>query len=239
MKYFLSSSLMNWQTKSLYDVNGFVKDIQSTIPENCLVAFICADPGDYSLNDAYQLDISRMLIDIGKSAKQFTLVDNRFTGDIKQTLINSNLVFLAGGHVPTQNAFFHHLNLKETLHDFDGVLVAMSAGSMNSADCVYAQPEEDGEALDVNYQRFIQGLGITSINIIPHYQAVKDNLLDGLRLYEDITYNDSYGKQFYCLVDGSYLMGDTKGRELIKGESYLISNGSLQQLTKEGEIYYF
>jgi len=31
---------------------------------------------------------------------------------------------------------------------------------MNCADTVYAQPEEPGEAVDPDYQRFIPGLGL-------------------------------------------------------------------------------
>ena len=69
---------------------------------------------------------------------------------------------------------------------------------------------------------------------IPHYNQDKDGLLDGLRLYEDITYADSMGRQFYVLVDGSYLLGKN-GREELRGEAYLIENGALTQLCREDE----
>ncbi|MCI8807833.1 MAG: hypothetical protein HFF21_06835 [Oscillospiraceae bacterium] len=63
---------------------------------------------------------------------------------------------------------------------------------------------------------------------------MKDNVLDGLRLYEDITYADSAGRRFYVLVDGSYLLGKDGGEEL-RGEAYLIENGALTQICRENE----
>ena len=59
-------------------------------------------------------------------------------------------------------------------------------------------------------------------------------MLDGMRLYDDITYGDSHGHQFYVLVDGSYILG-RDGREELRGEAYLIENGAIRQIGREGE----
>ena len=56
------------------------------------------------------------------------------------------------------------------------------------------------------FVRFTQGLGLTDKNILPHYNQVRDNILDGMRLFEDITYPDSRGHSFYVLMDGSYIL---------------------------------
>ena len=53
---------------------------------------------------------------------------------------------------------------------------------------------------------------------------VKDRMLDGRRLFEDITYPDSWGRSFLALCDGSYLLCE-EGRETIFGEAYRIENG--------------
>lgn len=71
--------------------------------------------------------------------------------------------------------------------DFDGTVLGVSAGSMNSADVVYAQPEEEGEAADPTLKKFLRGLGLTKTMLIPHYQDTKDNILDGKRIFEDVT----------------------------------------------------
>ena len=148
------------------------------------------------------------------------------------------MVFLGGGHVPTENAFFREISLRSAFADWDGIVMGISAGSMNCAEMVYAQPEMPGEASDPSYRRFIQGLGLADFNILPHYQAVKDDYVDGLRLMEDITYRDSFGHRFYALPDGSYFL-QTKDRKEIRGEAYLISEGGIRKICETGEVCRF
>lgn len=105
---------------------------------------------------------------------------------------------------------------------------------MNSADTVYAQPELEGESESSDYQRFLTGLGLTDIQIIPHWQYIKDQTLDGKRILEDITLPDSKGNKFYALVDGSYLEIEDETTTLY-GEAYLIENGQITQICKENE----
>lgn len=149
-------------------------------------------------------------------------------------LRNVDVLILAGGHVPTQNKFMKQLRLKERLLDYNGIVVAWSAGSMNCADIVYAGPEFEGEAVDPLYERWITGLGITDINIFPHFQSLKDDYLDGLRLIEDITFADSIGHEIIALNDGSYIMIDD-GQTTLYGEAYMIKNGQQKQICKNGE----
>ena len=136
---------------------------------------------------------------------------------------------LAGGHVPTQNSFMKTIRLKERLRDWNGLLIAWSAGSMNCAEMVYAGPELPGEAIDPNYQRWISGLGITKTNIFPHFEALKDEMLDGMRLIEDITYSDSMGHEIIALNNGSFIVVDN-GTEVLYGEAYSIKNGEQRQI---------
>ena len=136
--------------------------------------------------------------------------------------------------MPTQNRFLKQLRLKERLLDYNGIIVAWSAGSINCADIVYAGPGLEGEAVDPHYERWISGLGITAINIFPHFQSVKDDYLDGLRLIEDITYEDSVGHEIIALNDGSYIMIDDEHTTLY-GEAYLIQDRQQKQICKDGE----
>ena len=89
-----------------------------------------------------------------------------------QNLKNYDVIILGGGHVPTQNKFFIGINLKEKIKDFEGKIIGTSAGTMNCADIVYAQPEFDVESLDSNYKRFLKGLNLTKIQVLPHYYVI-------------------------------------------------------------------
>ena len=105
---------------------------------------------------------------------------------------------------------------------------------MNTADVVYSQPEEEGEAVDPTFEKFLCGLGLTQTMLIPHYQNTKDNILDGKRIFEDVTYPDSIGREFIAICDGSYLYSDG-ANEMICGEAYLIKSSSLVRLCSNGE----
>ncbi|MBQ1853105.1 MAG: Type 1 glutamine amidotransferase-like domain-containing protein, partial [Lachnospiraceae bacterium] len=146
-----------------------------------------------------------------------------------ERLPEMDVIILAGGHVPTQNSFMKTIGLKERLQDWDGLLIAWSAGSMNCAEMVYAGPELPGEAIDPNYQRWISGLGITKTNIFPHFEALRDEILDGLRLIEDITYADSMGHEIIALNNGSFIVLDN-GTDMLYGEAYSIKDGQQKQI---------
>lgn len=83
-------------------------------------------------------------------------------------------------------------------------------------------------------KRFIPGLGLTEYNILPHYNAVKNDVIDGLRLIEDISFADSMGHTFYAITDGSYLL-QTEERAEIRGEAYMIRDGAIKQICENGE----
>ena len=153
-----------------------------------------------------------------------------------ELVAESNFIILGGGHVPSQNAFLHELHLKRLLKRFKGVVMGISAGSMNAAHVVYAQPEEPGEAADKDFKRFLPGLGITDVSILPHYDMCKDLKVDGLKVYEEIAMPDSVtsGSRFYVFPDGTYLVGDN-GNETIYGEFYLIENGVMRKVANDGQ----
>ncbi len=220
---------------ALNPANGFVDELKKALPGTCRALFIASNPDDDTKLRRFAEDMESSFAEIGIRFSGPSLLFRETQDDCGYLLTHSDVIFLCGGHVPTQNKFFQEINLRERLAGFNGVVVGVSAGSMNSADVVYAQPEEPGEAVDPDYVRFLPGLGLTKYNIIPHYNQDKDWTLDGMRLYEDITYADSMGHEFYVLVDGSYILGRDGGEEL-RGEAYLIADGSIRQIGREGGV---
>lgn len=214
--------------------NGLLDSLKSIWPQNANVLIICADPNDYDKNDSVCDCLKKSFPMSGLSVSSIDKCDDRNPNAVDH-LESIDVLVLAGGHVPTQNKFLEQLRLRERLRDYNGTIVAWSAGSMNSADIVYAGPELDGEAIDPLYKRWITGLGLTDINIFPHFQSLKDDYLDGLRLIEDITFADSLGHEIIALNDGSYIMiGD--GKSTLYGEAYLIKDGKQRQICKDGEF---
>lgn len=217
----------------LIQQNGLLDRLKSIWIPNARVLIICANPDNHEKNDGVYACLKEALPMSGLSISSVEQCDDR-NPDIIENLASIDVLILAGGHVPTQNKFMKELRLKERLSDYSGIVIAWSAGSMNCADVVYAGPELEGEAVDPLYERWITGLGITDINIFPHFQSLKDDYLDGMRLIEDITFDDSVGHELIALNDGSYIMLDN-GQATLYGEAYRIKDRQLTQICKAGE----
>lgn len=213
--------------------NGFVDRIRGCLPPNPRCLYICSSPERPDLNCLFGADVFMAFAHSGIHFSAYSVLDGRNALHAAKLVADSDLIVLAGGHVPTQNAFFQKIGLRQLLRNYPGVVMGISAGSMNSADVVYSQPEEPGESAP-EFQRFLPGLGLTRAQILPHYQKCKDMYVDGLRLFEDITYPDSLGHTFYALPDFSYIVDDGEGAMLF-GEGYRIQNGILERLTSHGD----
>ena len=241
MKVFLTSSptgpLDNSRPVDGVDrKNGFLVHLKKYWKENAKCLIVSAFPADDAANDDMKVGMASAFSRCGLPISVFDVWDNRTKDFSKEILLSYDVIFLGGGHVPTENEFFHRIELREKIKDFEGIVIGISAGTMNAADVVYVQPELPGEAVNPEFRREAIGLGLTKTNILPHYQMVKNWMLDDMRLFEDITYGDSWGKEFLALCDGSYLFVEN-GRELVIGEAYVITNGKLYQVCWENQAH--
>lgn len=214
--------------------NRLIENLKERWTENARCLLISAAPAEAAFADGMRAHMVEAMGISGLSVGTCDIWDDRTEDFSVETLKSYDVVFLGGGHVPTQNTFFQRISLREKMAQFDGMVIGISAGTMNSADVVYAQPELEGESIDPDYKRFIPGLGLTKINVLPHYQMIKDAVLDGQRVFEDISYSDSMGRQFYALVDGTYILCEN-GIETIWGEAYRIADGVLTRICEEDQ----
>ena len=235
MVCFLTSSPVIPGTELLNPANSFTDELRCCFCRDCRTLFICSDPDLYDKTDFFANATKEIFENAGFSFGSFCILDSRNEHKAPELVKNSDLIILAGGHVPTQNRFFNRIGLRGLLKDYAGILIGISAGSMNSAEIVYAQPEREGEAVDPAYQRFLPGLGLTKTMLLPHYQENKDDILDGQRVYEDIAFSDSYGRVIYAIPDGSYLF-IKNGKEELRGEAYRISEGKMSQISRINDI---
>lgn len=220
----------------LCEDNDMLRNIKDRWFDNSKVLIVGGAADDTAVNDSIRNIFVSAFVMSDLMIDKMDICDNRNLGIIED-IKDYDAVILTGGHVPTQNKFFEDINLKKYLKDYQGIVIGISAGSMNCADTVYAQPELDGESIDPNYRRFIKGLGITKYNVLPHYQDIKDDMLDEKRLFEDITYADSYGQRFYTLEDGSYILIENEAA-ILYGAAYLISEGKIEKICDKGNRYY-
>ena len=176
---FLTSSPYSGRGLPYSTENEFTSRMQKAVEQYNKALFITASPDNAERTDDFAFGVKYTAEISGMKFESYNVLDRRNQNEAKRLVKESNFIILGGGHVPTQRKFFHEIGLKELLEDFDGVIFGISAGSMNSATEVYAQPELEGESADPNYVKFFPGLGLTKVQLLPHYQAIKDDLLDG------------------------------------------------------------
>lgn len=231
---FLTSSPCESHGGAVFRKNGLRDELLRCVPCGSRALYITAAPDDFAGSEDASNGIRRALEEAGLEFSAWTLVDRRCQNEASQLIRTSDFIILGGGHVPTQKAFFDDIYLREELRTFDGVLLTISAGSMNSADTVYSSPEYDNEVDDPGYIRFFTGLGLTSVQIMPHYLLWKDAELAGRPFFRDIAAPDSINRRFYVFPDGTYLFSRF-GYEEIRGECYILENEVFRKVCDDNQ----
>lgn len=221
------------QPKPVLQENRFTENLKKFWPERAKVLLISSDPCEHTILSSIADDFSKTLPMAGLPVEYVLPLDDRNEA-AADNLSQYDVIIHAGGHVPTQNAFFQKIRLKEKYEGWHGIVIGISAGTMNCASTVYAHPELDGEAVDPDYQRFIPGLGLCEHQILPHFQYIRTLTLDGMRAIDEIAASDSRGRCFLCLNDGAYAL-QKDGKTTVYGEAYLLKDGVLTQICRDNE----
>ena len=245
MTLFLTGSPTRFGEPFFTQDNGFRAEVQAALAQvtgpdrRPRVLLISAAPDDRGFTDSVRKGMSDCIHASGIGTEKIVMLDRRNAAKAPELVRWADWIILCGGHVPTQNRFIHEIGLKELMKSFDGVVMGCSAGSMNCADHVYSHPELPGEARDPQYKRWLRGLGLTDINLVPHFEQVRYALVDGLRLFEDVAFPDSWGHRFYTFRDGGYVI-QKKGRPAeLRGEAYEITRGAMRRISEENKSYSF
>ncbi|MBR1510712.1 MAG: Type 1 glutamine amidotransferase-like domain-containing protein [Bacteroidales bacterium] len=243
MTVFLTGSPTRFGEPFFTEDNGFLADVKASLADVTgglppRVLLVSAAPDDLGFTESVLKGMSECIWKSGIETAEIVMLDRRNAFDTAALVRRAQWIILCGGHVPTQNKFLHEIGLKELLQGFEGVIMGCSAGSMNCADNVYSHPELPGEAKDPGYRRWLKGLGLTDIQIIPHFGQVRYAVVDGLRLFEDIAFPDSIGHTFYTFPDGCYIK-IKDGKPTLYGDAFAISRGGMRHISEENKSFNF
>lgn len=238
MVLYLTSSFIPYQELGAYtkieplDCYGFFDDLKSEWTNDANVLYVPCDPNLTEENDHQLKRVLDAFEFSNLKVKDVKILDDKMSA--YEMVKWADVIYLSGGHAPTQLSFMKKVKLKKALLGYEGIVIGLSAGSVNAAFYVYHMPELEGEATDPNYIRFADGLDLTNIQIIPHWDDMKNKVVDGLNFIDDIVIPDSYGCRFYMISDGSYFKVKN-GKTTFKGIGQVIEDGITLPL-KQGEI---
>ena len=122
----------------LNNINNFVTQLKKYHrKEFDNFVYFPSNPITYDNNDFYADLYYKAFDNSNLKFKNCILVDNRNHIKIHEIIKDADIIILGGGELPRQNTFFENLHLKQELNYYDGIIVGMSAGSMNLADIVF------------------------------------------------------------------------------------------------------
>lgn len=241
MKFILTSYLDTYDkdetgnriAKNFGNENHILDNLKKYISNYDNFLFVTSDEYNFEATDVYA-NVTFQSFNLTLPFKNYKILDSRTEKNAVQLIKDADLIFLCGGHLPTQNEFFNRINLKDKLKQTDAFIIGGSAGAMNMAENVYSIPELEGESIDPNFKRSLVGLGLTDINILPHYDVFTNVILDGKKFVEEIVLPDSYKRTVYALNNGSYILVD--GKNYLYGEAYLLKDGIINKINNRDEI---
>jgi len=213
--------------------NKLLSNIRDNLEKREKMIYIMANPYRYKLNDSLFEATKESFRLSNIEFKEYRLIDYRYTGDLKEELKNTDLIILGGGDCEPQLAYFKILGLKKLLGNYNGLIIGRSAGSMDMASEVYCCPEFEYQLGD---RKYAEGLGLTDIMTLPHYNLYYNSELGGQKLIDDIVFNDIGEKKLYALEDGSYIM-IKNGESIVYGKTYLITNKTITEICNENKMF--
>lgn len=208
---------------SFFENNNFLKNMKESINDYNKFVIIASDADNYEQNDYYlKLDMDVLAMS-GINFKENVVLDNRNKDDIANVLKNSSLIFLSGGDTLKQNIFFNEINLKEYIKNIDACIVGISAGAINSAKIVFNSPEEEK---DLTNPSILEGLGLTTINVEPHFDCDKIS-----KIQMDAILKESNNRVIYGLPDKSYIFNNK-----VYGKCYRVYKENIELISNDDEV---
>ena len=148
------------------DNSNFIVDhIKNSLSNFNTILFIASTPDDKEQVQLYSSLLFEALKLSGISFNEYLILDSSTSNKIDEYIKKANMIFLSGGDTFVQNEFFNIIQLKDKLSNYEGLIIGQSAGALNMAFDVFNSPEEQEKSEPV----FFKGLGLTNINIEPHF----------------------------------------------------------------------
>ena len=186
------------------------------------IVFIATTFDDYEKNDLYYNNLIKHFKNIDITFNKAYLIDNRVAKDLaKDYILKSNIIFLMGGDTKKQIDSVKEYDLFEILKSKEGIILGVSAGSMNQSSRVVYKNDYNNYVIE-DYE----GLGYIDINIYPHLDF---NNIDYLKEVFEVS---NYTKTV-ALPNDSFIRIENNNIDFV-GEYYTIQNS---KITMPGHEY--
>lgn len=214
-------------THPISNENGLVDQLKNSLIQRKKVVFVAADINSTPRSViGYAKTFFDSLKMVGIMFEQYYILDGTKIDKAVEYIENADLVFLCGGDTYNQRLFFEKINLKKILSTYSGIIMGQSAGAINMAEHCFNSPEESENSEPV----FFDGLGLTEINIEPHFTHYVSTFSKNEIYKKNSIINESYNRIIYGQCNGSHIFIDDNDIVTICGETYIIQNGNIEKI---------
>ena len=157
--------------------NGFHKQVAEVFQQKIMkrekFVLVASDFENlYEKTDKYFNIFLEMFGKIGIKFEEACVVDGRMgSNEAVEAILEADVIWLSGGNTPVQFEHLKKYGVVPALREFDGVMIGMSAGSINMAETSICTM-----FCGHNKQEIYEGLGCVDITVEPHF--VRENVSD-------------------------------------------------------------
>ena len=222
--------------KKTYIFCGFTKEkkfgnkisayFKNDMKETNSIVFV---PGEYRISSKTEHFIARDLEWFKEIGIEFQKVyvlgkDIYSQEEMKNILINANVIFLMSGFAVQQNKFLEENGLKEIIRDANGIVIGISAGAINLGKISVCSKDT---LKGIEKTSIYKGIGRIDYSFEPHFNMKRD-----FELNPELKYISSRIKLYGISNDIGIKILDNK-YEVIEGHMYIIENKNVKEV---GEI---
>lgn len=233
---FLTSNLLNYINKDgkkvaieINNNNNLVDEIKDNLKTMNTILFIASSKDNYLKNEEYSSLLFKSFELSNIIFKNYYVIDGRFNGNLKKLISNSDMIILSGGNTKNEMDFFNEIKLRSFLKEYKGIVLGISAGAINLANDVYNSPENIFELEELHNW---QGLGLTNINIEPHFVLCDKDFSNDEKLQRSEVLKESHNRVLYGVTEGSYI-SCYNGINKVHGLVYIIKNGKIKKIVQK------
>lgn len=179
----------------------FIQCVKDNCRQNCSFVFVSSDFTVHATTDHYARQFVELFNNNDIQFREVHVIDNRITKEIAAQFIKeADLIWITGGDTLKQIASIKEYNLISVLQNHQGLIIGMSAGSINMAKRVVL-PKDIYD--NIPTLSIYDGIGLVDINIEPHLDSASEEHLKDIE--EACQYTTIYGlydNSFITIIDG-------------------------------------
>lgn len=208
------------------DVNLILTNIKNNLKSTNKIVVVANDQYDFNDNELKGKVVFDGFKKSGLDFKQKIVLDERNKQKANDILVDADLIILSGGKCFRQINFLNEIGFADFLKNYDGLVIGVSAGSMNLCSEVANFPEEFE---DLGDPRWLNGLCFCDDIMIPHFdgKTVSYQFDVPLNVARNYVLPASIGKTFVGLDNDAYILIDNQGNKKYYGNICHISDSKI------------